>query len=176
MESLQPTQYVFCTIIIWAQLCLCYLYCIQRIEGLWSILRKTKSGWWITKFKVCAQCHIRALYEFCSCQSFYVILFSLASGVWRSVQSLFVRAQVWWPFLCLCNVLYMHLYLVIHWLWSPLLYRWCLAYVYRLFIKEDTIEFMEFWNLDHMKANKNASCPQGIPEDLYHLPQMWGKN
>jgi len=24
----------------------------QRIEGLWSILRKSKTGWWIDKFQV----------------------------------------------------------------------------------------------------------------------------
>ena len=35
---------------------------------------------------------------------------------------------------------------------------------------------MILWNTHHMQANKNAFCPQGIPDDLYALPEMSGED
>ena len=33
---------------------------------------------------------------------------------------------------------------------------------------------MIMWNTHRMRANRNASCPSGIPDDLYFFPEVHG--
>ena len=60
-------------------------------------------------------------------------------------------------------------------LWShTLLKRHILAYVYGLLLKRSLDDFKVRWNSHRIRPNKVAGCPDGVPEDLYNLPQLNG--
>ena len=39
-------------------------------------------------------------------------------------------------------------------------------------LKEALVEFKHQWNTHRIRQNKVARCPHGVPDDLYHLPQL----
>ena len=49
-----------------------------------------------------------------------------------------------------------------------------LAYVYELLIKSSLDDFKARWNSHRIRCNKVAGCPEGVPDDLYNIPQLNG--
>ena len=43
-------------------------------------------------------------------------------------------------------------------------------------LKKDVQEFLEFWNSHRIRSNKLAACPAGRPDDLYEIPECFGKS
>lgn len=54
------------------------------------------------------------------------------------------------------------------------LYRHCLRYVYSPLIEKALDDFRVRWNTHAIRPNRLAGCPSGVPDDLYHLPQLTG--
>ena len=52
--------------------------------------------------------------------------------------------------------------------------RHCIGYVYEPLLKEALEDFKDRWNSHRIRRNRVAGCPAGIPDDLYHLPQLNG--
>ena len=52
--------------------------------------------------------------------------------------------------------------------------RHILAYVYGPLLKRSLDDFKVRWNSHRIKLNRVAGCPDGVPEDLYNLPQLNG--
>ena len=50
-----------------------------------------------------------------------------------------------------------------------------LAYSTVPVIERELAEFAEHWNTHMIRSNKKASCPSGIPDDLYDMPLLYGK-
>ena len=53
-----------------------------------------------------------------------------------------------------------------------IIYRHCVAFVYLPFLKEDLSNFVERWNDHRIRPSKTSGCPSGVPNDLYHLPEI----
>ena len=53
-------------------------------------------------------------------------------------------------------------------------FRHCLAYVYATMIEQDIREFSDVWNTHKLRCNRLSKCPDGIPDDLFMLPQLKG--
>ena len=41
-------------------------------------------------------------------------------------------------------------------------------------LNEALEDFKIRWNAHKIRRNKVAGCPHGVPDDLYHLPQLNG--
>ena len=52
--------------------------------------------------------------------------------------------------------------------------RHILAYVYGLLLRKSLNDFKDRWNSHRIRTNRVAGCPDGVPEDLYNLPQLYG--
>lgn len=52
--------------------------------------------------------------------------------------------------------------------------RHILAYVYGPLLKRSLDDFKVTWNSHRIRLNRVAGCPDGVPEDLYNLPQLNG--
>jgi len=52
--------------------------------------------------------------------------------------------------------------------------RHILAYVYGPLLKNSLDDFKARWNSHRIRLNRVAGCPDGVPEDLYNLPQLNG--
>lgn len=52
--------------------------------------------------------------------------------------------------------------------------RHCLRYVYGPLIEKALDDFKRRWNAHTIRPNCVAGCPSGVPDDLYHLPQLTG--
>ena len=52
--------------------------------------------------------------------------------------------------------------------------RHCLAYVYAGMIEQDIKELSDLWNTHRLRCNRLSKCPDGIPDDLFRLPQLQG--
>ena len=46
--------------------------------------------------------------------------------------------------------------------------------MYGLLLKRSLDDFKARWNSHRIRPNKVAGCPDGVPEDLYNLPQLNG--
>ena len=53
-------------------------------------------------------------------------------------------------------------------------HRHILAYVYGLLLKQSLDDFKARWNSHRIRRNRVAGCPDGVPDDLYNLPQLNG--
>ena len=42
-------------------------------------------------------------------------------------------------------------------------------------IRRDLEEFVCFWNSHPIRKTSGASCPSGRPDDLYDMPQVFGR-
>ena len=51
--------------------------------------------------------------------------------------------------------------------------RKCWAYCAKELL-QDLTEFVSGWTSHRMRKNRLADCPQGIPNDLYAMPQQFG--
>lgn len=52
--------------------------------------------------------------------------------------------------------------------------RHCVAFVYLPFLNEDLKSFVDRWNDHRIRPSKTSGCPSGIPNDIYHLPEING--
>ena len=52
--------------------------------------------------------------------------------------------------------------------------RHILAYVYGPLLKRSLDDSKVRWNLHRIRRNRVAGSPDGVPEDLYNLPQLNG--
>lgn len=41
-------------------------------------------------------------------------------------------------------------------------------------IETELAYFTHWWNTHHMRKTHTASCPGGVPEDIFALPQLTG--
>ena len=49
--------------------------------------------------------------------------------------------------------------------------RHCIGFVYGSLLTYNLDEFTLWWNTHRMRANRKVYCPQGIPDDIYHIPR-----
>ena len=70
------------------------------------------------------------------------------------------------------------IYIYIYILCQKLLYcccnRSCLAYVVLVPLKKDLAEFIETWNSHLIRKNRLSECPNGVPNELYEFPSLYG--
>ncbi len=52
--------------------------------------------------------------------------------------------------------------------------RQCLAIVFLPLLERELREFVRYWNSHPLRRNRVAECPQGIPDDLYDMPDNYG--
>ena len=53
--------------------------------------------------------------------------------------------------------------------------RQCLTFVFLPFLKQEPEEYVHFWNTHHIRPTRLAACPSGRPDDMYDMPQLFGK-
>ncbi len=53
-------------------------------------------------------------------------------------------------------------------------YRYCIGYVWAELLQNDLDEFGSSWNSHHIRKNRVANCPPGVPNDLFLLPEHYG--
>lgn len=55
------------------------------------------------------------------------------------------------------------------------IYRWTLAYTISDILQHEVDDFVQQWNT-HTIRQSRADCIGGIPEDLYDMPQNYGRH
>lgn len=58
---------------------------------------------------------------------------------------------------------------------SVLICRKCLNIVFMPLLETELQQFMDHWNTHCIRRNRLATCPCGIPKDMYDMPQHFGK-
>ncbi len=53
--------------------------------------------------------------------------------------------------------------------------RQLLAFTIGKMLQEELSEFVHFWNTHRIRKNKLTLTPSGIPNDLYDMPELFGK-
>ena len=53
-----------------------------------------------------------------------------------------------------------------------LYYRRCLLLCISRIVQTELDDFVEYWNTHKLRKNSHADCPQGIPNDLYDMPEL----
>ena len=51
----------------------------------------------------------------------------------------------------------------------------CLAIVFLPILERELQEFVQYWNSHPLRRNRLTECPQGIPDDLYDMPNQYGR-
>jgi hypothetical protein len=49
-----------------------------------------------------------------------------------------------------------------------------MGYCYYHIINQELQDFKEDWNSHRIRKTHGARCPGGVPNDLFHLPQITG--
>ena len=52
--------------------------------------------------------------------------------------------------------------------------RQCLAAVFLPQLERELWDFVKHWNSHRMRHNRRAGCPNGIPDDLFDMPEQFG--
>jgi len=52
--------------------------------------------------------------------------------------------------------------------------RQCLAAVFLPLLERELRDFVKHWNSHRMRDNRRAGCPNGIPDDLFDMPEQFG--
>ena len=55
-----------------------------------------------------------------------------------------------------------------------IVYRKCLAVVFKSLLQNDLNEFVLYWNSHKIRESKHFNCIGGIPNDLYDMPGYYG--
>ena len=53
--------------------------------------------------------------------------------------------------------------------------RKCLAVVLVTMLEQELSDFVAYWNLHRIRSNRIIECPTGIPEDMFDMPEEFGK-
>lgn len=53
--------------------------------------------------------------------------------------------------------------------------RKSMAVAFLPILKKDLHSFMMFWNSHHIRPSRMATCPNGCPDDLFDMPQLYGE-
>ena len=56
------------------------------------------------------------------------------------------------------------------------LHRRCLLLCISRIVQGELDDFVEYWNTHKLRKNDHADCPQGIPSDLYDMPETVGRH
>ena len=51
----------------------------------------------------------------------------------------------------------------------------CLAVVLSSIIQRELDDFVSYWNSHSIRPNRLAECPSGRPDDLFEMPQEFGR-
>ena len=54
--------------------------------------------------------------------------------------------------------------------------RFTFAFVMAPILEHELDEFVYHWNTHQIHPSRDARCPGGIPEDLFDMPQSYGKH
>ena len=53
--------------------------------------------------------------------------------------------------------------------------RKCLAVVLVTMLEQELSDFVAYWNSHRIRCNRGIECPSGIPEDMFDMPEEFGK-
>lgn len=53
--------------------------------------------------------------------------------------------------------------------------RWCLLYTYLPLFEKELLDLLVDYNSHKIRKQRGKQRPDGIPEDMYHFPEMHGK-
>ena len=53
--------------------------------------------------------------------------------------------------------------------------RKCLAVVLVTMLEQELSDFVAYWNSHRIRCNRSIECPSGIPEDMFDMPEEFGK-
>ena len=42
-------------------------------------------------------------------------------------------------------------------------------------LEQELLDFVAYWNSHRIRYNRSIECPSGIPEDMFDMPEEFGK-
>ena len=54
-------------------------------------------------------------------------------------------------------------------------YRYTLAFTFGRVLQKDLDAFVSDWNAHPIRRNRHSSSPHGRPDDIYDMPELYGK-
>ena len=55
------------------------------------------------------------------------------------------------------------------------LFSKCLAVVLSSLLQRELDDFVSYWNFHSIRLNRLAECPSGRPDNLFEMPQEFGR-